>query len=467
MDATDPDDTAADTRSAAGTDAAAPRPDAGEVSDAARSDDFPSKLAPLFVRQRWRYKIIPGGRGGARSWSAVRAVLRMARTERLRVVFLREIQRSLEDSVYQLTLDQIERMGLGDFYSATKGRITGANGSFFSFRGLSNITAATLKSLEGYDIAVVEEAQTVTAKSWKLLIPTIRNEHSEIWVLLNPELDTDPTYTLFIEHTPPRSVVVWMNWRDNPWFPKVLADERAHALRTMSEDDYNNVWEGRARSAVLGAIYAGELAQAQKDGRLCNVPYDPRLSLHTVLDLGWNDKMFVALVQRRLSEIRIPEAWEVDHRTLDYVSGRLRERPRNWGRMFLPHDGTHGDFKTGKSTRMLMEEKGWRVGAEGIVPNVPIETGIKRARELMGQCYIDKDHAKPLIEALKRYKRVELPKAENFGRPQHDKSSHGADCFRYIALAAERMENYADEEVLFARLAAQSVSYPTDSATGM
>lgn len=398
--------------------------------------DFPVCLQPLFMPKR--LKVLYGGRGGAKSWGIARALLIQGANRKLRMCCFREIQKNIKESVHQLLRDQIESMGLQGFYEVLETEIRGANGTQIMFAGLSQMTATSIKSFEGLDIAWVEEAQVVRRASWKLLLPTLRKAGSEIWMSLNPELETDPTYELFIATPREDSVVIRMNYRDNPWFPKVLEAERLHAKASMKPDEYNNVWLGMTRNAIDGAIFGDEISDAMKEGRICHVPYDPRLSVHAVLDLGWNDKMFTTLVQRGVSELRVIRAYADDHITLSALSAKLRLLPYNWGKLWLPHDGAHGDFKTGKSTHKLMQEMGWKTG---VVPNVPIETGIKRARLALERTYFDARNANVLITSLRRYKRNMNPKSEEFGKPLHDDASHAGDCYRYLSLVAERLEN--------------------------
>jgi phage terminase large subunit len=214
------------------------------------------------------------------------------------VLCTREIQNSIKDSVHKLLSDQVEQLRLGGFYEVLKHEIRGANGSEFIFSGLADQTAESIKSFEGVDIAWVEEAQGVSKRSWQILIPTIRADNSEIWVSFNPELDSDETYQRFVVNPPRDAVVVRMNYSDNPWFPAVLERERLEALRRESKEDYENIWEGKCKSSVAGALYANEMREATESGRIRPVPYDPRFPVHTIWDLGWNDAMAVIFVQK-------------------------------------------------------------------------------------------------------------------------------------------------------------------------
>lgn len=397
---------------------------------------FPSKLQFLF--KPYRYKVAYGGRGSSKSWSFARALLVLSASKQLRVLCTREVQKSIKDSVHKLLSDQIQAMGLGSFFEVLNDSIRGKNGSEFLFAGLASHTVESIKSYEGVDIVWVEEAHKVTKKSWTILIPTIRKESSEIWVTFNPELDDDDTYLRFVTNTPPDAVVVKVNYSDNPWFPKVLEAERLHAKATLSADEYGNIWEGNCRAALDGAIYANEVREVIEGGRLCHLPYEPKFKVHAVFDLGWNDSMSIILVQRHISEIRVIDYIEDDHKTLDWYSAELKMKRLNWGNLYLPHDGAHGDYKTGKSAEQIMRELGWSVR---IVPNVPVETGIKQARMAFPRCYFDKNKANGLLQHLKRYRR-NIPTTTNEpGAPLHDEHSHGADAFRYLSIVAPQMTN--------------------------
>ena len=395
--------------------------------------EFPEKLQFLF--EPHRYKVAYGGRGSGKSWSMARALLIKAANEPTRVLCAREIQRSIKQSVHTLLNDQIQALGLGAFYEVLEAEIRGLNGSTFSFTGLATNTVESIKSFEGCDIVWVEEAQTVSKKSWDILIPTIRKPNSEIWVSFNPNIDTDDTYQRFVVEPPENAKVVKVNYTDNPWFPDVLEQERLHSLKT--NPDYANIWEGDCKAAVDGAIYSNEIREAQEGNRITTVPYDPMMKVHVVMDLGWNDSMSVILCQRGVSDLRIIGYIEDDHRTLDSYSAQLKNLSYNWGTMFLPHDGQSKDFKHGISAEEIMKKLGWDIR---IVPKADIESGIKLARMNFHRIYFDKS-AQRLVECLKNYRRSINSATNEPGAPLHDEYSHGADAFRYLCTSIESMKN--------------------------
>lgn len=401
--------------------------------------DVEAKFPPVleFLFHPARFKVAHGGRGSGKSWGFARALLVLGAQSKIRVLCTREVQKSIKDSVHRLLSDQIEAMHLEEFYEVLETEIRGRNGTNFTFSGLSNQTAASIKSFEGVDICWCEEAQTISKKSWSTLIPTIRKDGSEIWVTFNPEMDSDETYRRFVIEQQPDAVVKQVNYTDNPWFPEVLEQERLHCKLT-SPDDYDTIWEGKCRSSVVGAIYAKEIDLAQREQRICLLPYDPKLKVHTVWDLGWNDSMTVSFVQKVRSELRVIDYIEDSHRTLDSYVADIKERRWNWGNDYLPHDGFHKDFKTGKSAEQILKAFGRKVKP---VPNTSVEAGIKACRMALGQMVFAKGKTDRLVECAKRYRRAINTATNEPGAPLHDEFSHGADNLRYIALCADQMSN--------------------------
>jgi phage terminase large subunit len=271
-----------------------------------------------------------------------------------------------------------------------------------------------------------------------VLIPTIRKDGSEIWISFNPELETDETYDRFITNKPDDAIIVDMNYTDNPWFPEVLEKERLHAKATLPAAEYANIWEGKCMPAVAGAIYYEQVAAAEQEGRICNVPHDPAKKAHIIFDLGWNDAMAISLVQKHSSELRVIEYIEDSHKTLAHYSSLLREKRYNWGAVYLPHDGRNKNIQTGKSAEDMMRALGWDVK---ITPNLSIEDGIRLARMTFPRIYFDKIKAARLIQCAKRYRRSINQQTNEPGAPLHDEWSHGADNLRYVAVNAEDMTN--------------------------
>jgi phage terminase large subunit len=204
--------------------------------------ETPRVFAPLL--QPARYKGAFGGRGSGKSHAFAELLIeRSMLRPGLRAVCVREVQRSLEQSVKRLLDDKLEAFQLGATFRSAKTQIETPGGGLVIFQGMQDHTADSIKSLEGYDVAWVEEAQSLSQRSLDLLRPTIRKPESEIWFSWNPRNDTDPVDAFFRKAKPPDAALVRSSYRDNPWFPDVLRREmewdRAH-----DADKYAYVWLG-------------------------------------------------------------------------------------------------------------------------------------------------------------------------------------------------------------------------------
>lgn len=402
--------------------------------------DLPQKIQEALLPHA-RFKVLYGGRDGAKSWSIARYLIARALAKPERILCTREVQKSIAESVHQLLSDQIKVLGVQDHFEIQNNYIHGSNGSQFAFHGLSGQTATSLKSFEGTTICWVEEAQTITKRSLQILTPTIRKEGSEIIFSFNPDMDTDEVYQRFVMRPVPDAIVAKVNWSDNPWRSKALDSER-ESMRVNAPDEYAHVYGGECRPAVEGAIFYTEVSALRSSNRLCTVPYDPMLRTHVVVDLGFNDFMSILLCQRLGSEIRVIRYIEDRLRDIPSYSQELKNLNLNWGKVWLPHDGraktvVSASNPLGATAQEQFERLGWNVE---IVENVEIEQGIRKCRELFPRIVVDRENASELVNRLGRYRR-RVNAAGQASTPMHNDDSHGADGFRYMCLVADQMAN--------------------------
>ena len=400
--------------------------------------EIPEAFAGLL--QPMRYKVYYGGRGSAKSHSVARVALAEGackpQNEPWRVLCTREIQNSIRESVHQLLAEQIAAMGIGDLYEIQDAVIRGrprtqAAGTEFIFSGL-RYKIDSIRSIENIKRCLVEEAHTVRKTSWEKLTPTIRVPGSEIWIVFNPELETDETYQRFVVHPPRDSIVRKVTWRDNPWFSDELRAE-LRETRRRSEDDYLNIWEGFTRQTLDGAIYANELREAQAQGRITKVPYDEAHPVNTYWDLGWADKTAIWFVQKIGFEYRAIDYVEDQQRKLTHYVKILQDRGYIYDRHFLPHDGGARELRTGQSAEEIIEGMGYEAT---VLPRTDPSLGINAARTLFGQCWFDEERCADGLHALRHYRYEVDPETGQFSqRPLHDQNSHGADAWRTFAMS--------------------------------
>lgn len=203
--------------------------------------NIPEK-ALFLLTEKARYKVLVGGRGSGKSIGAGLALLIKGTQKKIRVLCTRQIQTSIRDSVHKLLSDLISQYGLDGFYTITQDSIKGINGTEFIFKGLKN-NISEIKSTQGINYAWIEEAESITDESWDVLIPTIREPESEIWITFNPNMKSDATYQRFVVNKPENCITVEMNYTDNPFFPDVLREEMEFCKK-LNFPKYEHIWLG-------------------------------------------------------------------------------------------------------------------------------------------------------------------------------------------------------------------------------
>ena len=219
---------------------------------------LPPKLLPVFTppRGELRYRGAYGGRGSSKSYTFAEMAAVFAYAEPLRVLCTREFQVSIKESFHaELRRVIASEPWLAAHYDVGVDYLRGKNGTEFIFRGLQN--KESIKSLSGIDLCVVEEGEDLSEESWLALEPTIRAPRSEIWVIWNPRIKGSPVDRRFRQTPPPRSAVVQVNWQDNPWFPEVLAEQRAHNRANWEDGLYAHIWEGAYLENSQAQVFAG------------------------------------------------------------------------------------------------------------------------------------------------------------------------------------------------------------------
>jgi phage terminase large subunit len=396
-----------------------------------------------------RYKGAHGGRASGKSHDFAERLIDRCLTAKTRAVCIREVQNSLKESVRQLIIDKLQHYKLGGLFDPLEAEIRGPHGSLIIFRGMQSYNAETIKSLEGYDLAWIEEAQTLSATSLKMLRPTIRAPGSEIWATWNPRHDTDAIDVLLRGAEPPRNAIVrQVNYQDNPWLPDEMRDEMEDDRRRDPEQAAH-IWDGAYEIVTEGAYYATLLATAEADGRIGHFPYDPALPVMTAWDIGMDDYTAIWFLQENGQQVRAIDYFETSGEGVEQIvrqalfelvpeGQRLREMeherdvPFRYGRHFLPHDVAVREWGAGRSRLATLREHGVSNVNVGIAAG-PAER-INAGRALLPFMRFNKATCDLGLRRLRNYSRRLNRHLETYGGPLHDENSHGADAFGEFAV---------------------------------
>lgn len=403
--------------------------------------------APVFelLLEPSRYKGAWGGRGSGKSHFFAGLMVEDHLIHKgLRSVCIREVQKTLKDSAKKLIEDKIKEYGLEDQgFRILHDRIETPGDGVIIFIGMSDHNAESVKSLEGFGRAWIEEAQTLSKRSLTLLRPTIRAEGSEIWFSWNPRRKVDPVDEFLRgEEIPKNSAIVKANWSDNPWLPDVLNEERLDDLR-VNPDGYDHVWEGGYVTAQEGAYFIKQINKARAEKRICFVPRDQLMSCYAFFDIGGtgakSDAVAIWIVQFIGREIRVIDYYEAQGQELSEHVGWLRREDYKNAEIYLPHDGVKHDNVFRVTYESELKKAGFKVR---ILPNAgsgAANQRIEAIRRVFPRVWIDKTKCEGGIDALGWYhEKQDEHRSIGLG-PNHDWSSHACDAFGAMALESERL----------------------------
>jgi phage terminase large subunit len=407
--------------------------------------ELPPKLIPIFDGEadtRGAY----GGRGSAKTRSfakmtAVRAYA-WAKTGREGLILCgRQFMSSLADSSMEEIKAAIRSepwllsyFDIGEKYIRTiDGRVS------YVFAGLDR-NVSSVKSKSRILLCWVDEAEDVTEDAWIELIPTIREDGSELWVTWNPRLKASATNKRFRECAPDdRTKIAQINWRDNPWFPDRLNRTRLKDLKERP-DSYSHIWEGEFATAMQGAYWAKELLAARAEGRICRVAKDPLMTLRAFADIGGTgaraDAFCLWIAQFIGREIRVLDYYEAVGQPLGSHLAWMRGRgyTPSTTQVWLPHDGSANDRVFDVSYASAFRSAEYDVT---VVPNQgkgAAMSRIEQARRLFPSMWFDQERCDAGISALGWY-HEKRDAVRNVGLgPEHDWSSHAADAFGLLCI---------------------------------
>jgi phage terminase large subunit len=391
--------------------------------------ELPPKLVNLFDGEA-RYRVAFGGRGSGktRSFALMSAVYgyRWGMSGRQgQILCAREHLNSLDESSLEEVKSAIQSVDwLDAYYEIGEKYIRSRDGKVsYVFAGLRR-NLDSIKSKARVILAWVDEAENVSEAAWQKLIPTIREEESEIWVTYNPESKHSAVHQRFRVNPSSDVKVCEINWRDNPWFPDVLNQERINDQK-LRPDVYDHVWEGAFLIHVEGAYYTVEMREANAEGRIGSAPYDRSVGVVTAWDLGVGDSTAIWFAQMVGPEVRLIDYYESSGVGLDHYVAILNSKGYNYTDHILPHDVRVRELGTGKSRLETLDNLGVRPIT--IAAQLNVDDGIQAVRSLLGRAWFDEENNKSFK-----------------ARPLHDWSSHGADAMRYLAIGYRPMSQWGE-----------------------
>jgi phage terminase large subunit len=398
--------------------------------------DLPPKLVPIFDGAA-RYRGSYGGRGSGktRTFAKMTAIMGyqwgMSGKEG-QILCAREHLNSLDESSLEEIKAAIRSEAfLAEYYEIGEKFVRSKDGRIkYTFSGLRH-NLDSIKSKARILLCWVDEAEPVSDEAWRKLIPTIREEGSEIWVTWNPERKQSATHKRFRENPPEGAKITELNWRDNPWFPAVLEQERQNDMKNRP-DHYAHIWEGEFVTVVEGAYYAQHLSEARKQGRVGKVAPDPLMTTRAIWDIGGTgakaDACAIWIAQFVGREIRWLDYYEAVGQPLSTHVEWLRSNGYGKALQVLPHDGDTNDRVHDVSYVSYLRSAGFEVQ---VVPNQGKGAAMKRveaARRLFPLMWFDEKTAAGMDAIGWYHEKRDEDRGIGLG-PEHDWSSHGADAF--------------------------------------
>ena len=435
------------------------------------SIQIPEVFRPL--NQPFRYKVMYGGRGGAKTWNIARTLILKSLESPLLILCTRELQKSIKQSVHRVIKNQIDEMGLNDKFHITDTSIKSMQGLFpgeaqseFIFLG-TKYNPEEIKSTEGIDICWIEEAHNLSEASWDIIDPTIRKEGSEIWVSFNPRFKFDHVYQMFVHGTPPpNSWVQEVSYKDNPFFTDVLTQQMEN-MKAKDYDKYLWIWLGKLKALVEGAVFGKQITKARREHRIGVIPIE-NLPVYTFWDLGRNDHTAIWFMQEVGKELRLIDYYENRLQDIPHYCRVLRGRATQtemdelginredqdrrasyeYGEHYMPHDVEAQVLGMPKTRRQQFED--------GLIkPIITVdriklkEDAISLLRDIFPRLWFHEKYAERGIDCISnyRYKYNEENDTHNM-TPHHDWASNGSDALMQLAQSWRGTQTRVEETII-------------------
>ena len=318
-------------------------------------------------------------------------------------------------------------------FNETELRVDLPNGSRITLLGAENSDGLRGIYLDG---CVIDEYANIDGKLFSEIIRPALSDRKGYCVFIGTPAGMNNNFYDLYQHA--NGAEDWFNYKAKASDTKIVdPEELEKAKEVMGEKKYLQEFECDWIANIEGAIYGEEINKIEDKNQIARVPYDPTLPVSTAWDLGVADHSSIIFFQQKGTSVQIIDYHEERGHGLPHYIQMLEEKPYIYKDHFAPHDIDVQEFGNGKTRREIAYQLGIRFK---VVPKLPVEEGIHAVTMLLPRCWIDTDHCKNLIDALRHYHRKYIDKNRMFrSKPVHDWSSHACDAMRYLAVGLQEL----------------------------
>lgn len=387
------------------------------------------------LNPKYRYIFIKGSRSSGKSHEVAQYLCeRSLEEQNLKIICLREIQKSIDKSSKSLIEDKMRSMNIAPYYKSVQSEIRkigfGDDYGVLFFQGMNDLTADNIKSLEGFKIAWFEEAQNCSYKTLKILRPTIRASGSQIIFTWNPKFPDDAVDEFCNQvMNEPDVLVIHVNYHDNPFLTQEVLRE-VEIDKKNNPDDFDHIWLGAYDTSFHGHYYAKLLEDAKDEGRITSVPRKAGVDIITVWDLGRADATAIWVCQVVGLQVRVIDHMADNFQHLDYFASWIKENDYN-GLHVLPHDAAHERLaKEGSAGSIEAQLKTLGLNNTIIQRAGSLDATRKLAKNLIREAWFDEEKCKDGLRSL----RHEKSEKDRNGKWKETHEDDSAAAFRYMAM---------------------------------
>jgi len=322
---------------------------------------------------------------------------------------------------------------VGTKFNETELRADLPNGSRITLLGSENCDGLRGIYLDG---CVIDEYANVNERLFPEIIRPALSDRKGYCVFIGTPQGMNNNFYELYQHA--QSAEDWFQYKAKASDTNIVdPDELYQARQVMGDNKFKQEFECDWIANIEGAIYGTQIAEMENKRQICRVPYDPSLPVHTSMDLGVSDHTAIIFYQQLGRSINIIDYYEERGQGLPHYIQYMKEKDYVYENHYAPHDIEVTDFGNGKTRREVAYQLGIRFK---VVPKIPLEDGIHATSMLLPRCWIDVDHCKKLIDALRHYHRKYIDKNRMFrSKPVHDWSSHACDAMRYLAVGLQEL----------------------------